>query len=240
VRRAWPDEQPVGQHIRMGGSDTALRTVVGVVANIRHRGLDADPRPEIYLPHAQWTVGGTAIREMYIVLRCTRDPHGLSAALRRTVHSLDPDLPVTSVRTMDEVLSGWAAARRISFLVLAGLAIAAATLAAVGLYGVVSYAVAQRTPEIGIRRALGATTPSVIGLVVRQSAGPVGAGIVIGIGIAFALSRLMAALLFHVSATDPLTFAAVPLLIATVAAAATYVPARRAAHVDPLTAVRSE
>jgi predicted permease len=240
ARRAWPGQQALGQHIRMGGSDSALRTVVGIVANVHHRGLDADPRPEIYLPHSQWTVGGTAVREMSIVLRSNRDPRTLSTALRRTIQSLDPDLPLTNVRTMDEVLSGWAAARRLSFLVLAALATTAALLAAVGLYGVVSYAVAQRTTEIGIRRALGATTASVIGLVARQSVTPVATGIAIGLVTAFALSRLMVALLFHVSATDPLTFAAVGVLILLVTAVATYLPTRRATRVDPLTAVRSE
>jgi len=240
ARRAWPGQQPLGQHIRMGGSDSALRTVVGVVADVRHRGLDADPRPEIYLPHSQWTVGGAAVPEMYFVLRSSRDPRTLAIGLRHIIQSLNPDLPLTNVRTMDEVLSGWTAARRISFLVLAALAIAAAVLAAVGLYGVVSYAVAQRTTEFGIRRALGATTSSVIGLVARQGATPVANGIGVGLVGAFALSRLMAAILFHVSATDPVIFAAVPAFVAVVAAAATYLPALRATRVDPLTAVRFE
>jgi putative ABC transport system permease protein len=240
ARRAWPGEQALGQHIRMGGPDSTLRTVVGVVANVRHRGLDADPRPEIYLPHSQWTVGGVAVREMYLVIRSSRDPRALAASVRQTVRSLDPDLPLTSVRTMDDVLGSWAAARRISFLVLAALAVTAAALAAVGLYGVVSYAVTQRTSEIGIRRALGASTHSVIALVAGQSARPVIAGIAVGLVGAFTLSRLMSAMLFHVSATDPVIFMTVPLLVLIVAALAVYFPARRATQVDPITAVRTD
>jgi ABC-type antimicrobial peptide transport system permease subunit len=176
---------------------------------------------------------------MYLVLRSTQDPRGLMSDLRRTIRVLDPDLPLANVRTMDDVLRGWTASRRISFLVLAVLAMAAATLAAIGLYSVISYGVVQRTTEIGIRRALGATTSSVILLVARQGAASVATGVAIGLAAAYALCRLMAAMLFQVSTADPLTFVAVPLLVLVAAAVATYVPAWRATRVDPLTAVRS-
>jgi putative ABC transport system permease protein len=240
ARRAWPDGQPVGQRVRMGGPDSVWRTVIGVVANVRHRGLEADPRPELYLPHAQWATSGTAIRDMYLVLRTTHDPHTLAADLPRTIRALDPNLPLASVLTMDDVLSGASAMRRLSFVVLATLAAAAAALAAVGLYGVIGFAVVQRTTEIGIRRALGASTGRVLGLVARQGGSPVLIGVFIGMTGAFALSRLMAAMLFQVSARDPLTFMAVPVVVGIVAAIAAYVPARRATRVDPMTAVRSE
>src|SRR6185437_13964036 len=179
ARRAWPGEQALGRRIRMGGADASLRTVVGIVANIRHRGLDADPRPEIYLPHVQWRSAGGAVRDLYLVLRSTQDPRALAGDLRRTIKAIDPDLPLASVRTMDEVLRGWSASRRISFIVLAALATAAAVLAAIGLYSVISYGVVERTMEIGIRRALGATAPSVLALVARQGA----AAVAIGVGI---------------------------------------------------------
>jgi putative ABC transport system permease protein len=239
ARRAWPAGSPVGQRIRMGG-DTAItwRTVVGVVANVRHRGLDADPRPEIYLPHTQWVTGAGAVRDMYIVLRSTRDPSALTSDLRRTVRALDPNLPLASVRSMDEVLSDAAASRRISFIVVATIAAAAAAIAAVGLFGVVSYAVEQRTTEIGIRRALGASTGTVIALVARHGALAVVPGILAGLAAAVLLARFMSALLFQVHATDAVTFIGVTALVSVIAVVATYVPARRAAAVDPLTAVR--
>jgi putative ABC transport system permease protein len=239
VSRAWPEGSPIGQRIRLGGGDTTWRTVAGVVANVRHRGLDADPRPELYLPHAQWTNGG-AVRDMYIVLRCTRDPGTVAADLRRTIRALDPNLPVASVRSMDDVLSEAVAARRVSFIVVAAIAAAAAAIAAVGLYGVVSYSVEQRTPEIGIRRALGATARSVVALVAREGARAVVPGIAIGMAGAAVLARFMASLLFEVRTTDAMTFIAVPVLVGVIAIAATCVPARRAAGVDPLSAVRAD
>jgi putative ABC transport system permease protein len=240
VKRAWPDGSPIGQRIRLGGMDSTWRTVVGVVANVRHRGLDTDPRPELYLPHAQWTNGGGAIRDMYIVLRCTRDPGTVAVDLRRTIRALDPDLPLASVRSMDDVMSDAVAARRVSFIIVVAIAAAAAAIAAVGLYGVMSYSVEQRTPEIGIRRALGATARSVVALVARDGARAVGPGIVIGVAGAAVLARFMASLLFEVRTTDAMTFVAVPVVVTIIAVAATCVPARRAAGVDPLSAVRAD
>ena len=242
ARRAWPDGHAVGQRVRMGGNaDTVLRTIVGVVGDIRHRGLDADPRPELYLPHAQWpTGGGNARSTMYVVVRSARDPRSLAADMRRAIQTLDPNLPLADVRTMNDVMSGWTAARRLALIVLAMLATTAVVLAAVGLYGVVGFAVSQRTSEIGIRRALGAQAASVLALVARQGSAPVLIGIIIGIAGAFGASRLMAAMLFHTSTADPVVFIAVPLLLAVVAAVATYAPARRAVHIDPLIALRQQ
>ena len=239
ARRAWPTGSPVGQRIRMGGLDTSWYTVVGVVANVHHRGLDADPRPELYLPHAQWTDGGGAIRDMYIVLRAPRDPRALVGEVRRTIRALDPDLPLTDIKTMAAVLSDSMASRRISLIVLVTIAAAAAAIAAVGLYGVISFGVAQRTRDIGIRRALGATPRAIITIVARQGAPAILSGVAIGFVGALALTRLMRALLFQVQPADPLTFVSVAALVAIVAVIATYVPARRAIRIDPLTAVRS-
>jgi putative ABC transport system permease protein len=242
ARRVWPNGDAVGQRVRMGGTtDSLYRTIVGVVADIRHRGLDADPRPEIYLPHAQWpNGGGTAQSTMYVVVRSARDPRALAGDVRRAIQSLDPNLPMADVRTMDDVLSSWTAARRLALIVLAMLATTAVVLAAVGLYGVVGFAVSQRTSEIGIRRALGAQAGSVVALVARQGSAPVLVGIVMGIAGAFGASRLLTAMLFQTSATDPVVYLAVPALLALVAALATYAPARRAVRVDPIIALRQQ
>jgi putative ABC transport system permease protein len=238
AQRAWPDGSPVGQRIRMGGLDSSWRTVVGVVADVHHRGLDAEPRPELYLPHAQWTNGGGAIRDMYIVVRTGTDPLLVAGALRRVVRSLDADLPVSDVRPMREVLSEASATRRMSLIVLAIIAIAASAISAVGLYGVIGFAVAQRTRDIGIRRALGAGTGNIIGVVARQGGPATASGVVIGLVGGLLLARLMTALLFEVQPADPATFLAVVLFVSLVAVAATYVPAQRAARIDPITAVR--
>jgi putative ABC transport system permease protein len=238
ARRAWPGTSPIGERIQMGGRDTTWRTVVGVVANVRHRGLDADPRPELYLPHAQWTNGGGAIRDMYIVVRTRQDPVTLSTDLRRTIQGMDSDLPVASVRPMSAVLSDATATRRISFIILITIAMAAALIAAVGLYGVISFAVAQRTTEIGIRRALGASAGVVVRVVMQQATGAVVTGLAVGLLLAAWLGRFMASLLFEIRPLDPITFALVIALIAIVALAAGYIPARRATKIDPLTAVR--
>ena len=242
ARRVWPGGNAVGQRVRMGGTtDSLYRTIVGVVGDVRHRGLDADPRPEMYLPHAQWPSGaGTARSTMYVVVRSARDPRALEADMRRAIQTLDPNLPLADVRTMNDVMSGWTAARRLALIVLAMLATTAVLLAAVGLYGVIGFAVSQRTSEIGIRRALGAQAASVLALVARQGSAPVLTGIIIGIAGAFGASRLMAAMLFQTSTADPVVFIAVPLLLAIVAAIATYSPARRAIRVDPLIALRQQ
>ncbi len=242
AHRVWPDGNAIGQRILLGGtSDSLWRTVTAVVANVHHRGLDAEPRPEMYIPHAQWPHGeGTASRTVYLVLRSVRDPRALAGNVRRTVQALDPNLPLSNIRTMDEVLAGWTAARRLALVVLAALAAAAATLAAIGLYGVVGYAVAQRTSEIGIRRALGADAASVMALVARQNAAPVVIGVGVGLLGALAASRLVRAMLFQVSSGDVTVYAIVPVMLGVVAVLATYVPARRATRVDPLTALRSE
>jgi putative ABC transport system permease protein len=239
ARRAWPDGNALGQRITMGGNVGGERTVVGIVADIRHRGLDAEPRPEMYLPHAQWANGGgSAEARLYLVVRTARDPRALIAPMRSAIRALDPNLPVAQVRTMDDVLNSWTAARRLALIILAMLASTAVVLAAAGLYGVVGYTVAQRTSEIGIRRALGARASSVLALVGRQGATPVVIGIVVGLMGAVGASRLVASLLFHVSTVDPVVFVGAPALLLVIAAAAVIVPARRAVRVDPIIALR--
>jgi ABC-type antimicrobial peptide transport system permease subunit len=177
---------------------------------------------------------------MFIVLKTRGDPSRLAGALRATIRGLDPNLPLTDIKTMTAVLSDSMASRRISLIVLATIALAAAAIAAVGLYGVISFAVAQRTRDIGIRRALGATTGSIINVVARQGGPAIGAGVVIGLIGALVLTRLMRALLFQVESADPLTFASVTVLVGAVAVLATFVPARRAVRIDPLIAMRTD
>jgi putative ABC transport system permease protein len=208
---------------------------VGLVGDIHHAGLSEPPYPQMYLPLAQ-----APRRWMVIVLRTGTDPLGLAPAARRALASVDPDLALSDPRTMDQRISEITARPRISALLLGSFAVAALLLAAIGIYGVISYGVIQRTRELGIRMALGAGSGSVLGLVLRQGMMPVAAGVAAGMAGAWAASRLLQSLLFEVGATDPATFAAVTLFLTGFAAGACYLPARRAARMDPVVALRSE
>jgi predicted permease len=243
ARQAWPGEDPIGKRILMGGgaSDSVWRTVVGIVGDVRHRGLDLAPQPEIYLPHAQFPAGtGTALRSLRLVLRSERDPAGLTAAVRAAVAGLDPDVPLAEVQTMEEALGAWAAERRLTMLVVAGFALVAIALGAVGIYGVMAQMVAQRTREIGIRIAVGAVPREILALVFRQSAWLAGLGIVAGLLGGLAATRLLAGLLFGIAPTDALTFAGTAALLALVATLASLLPALRATRIDPIEALRTE
>jgi putative ABC transport system permease protein len=206
-----------------------------VVGDVRHRGLDVDTRPEMFFPHTQ-----TPSRQMTLVVRAAGDPEALAAPLRERVRSIDQDQPVGNVKTMEGWLSESVASRRFSAALLGIFAAAAAALAALGLYGVVSYTVAQRTHEIGLRVALGARPRDVLRLVIGQGMALTLAGVVLGVAASLALTRVMSGLLFGVGATDPAVFVAVPLLLSTVALLACLVPARRATKVDPMVALRYE
>jgi predicted permease len=243
ARTAWPDGNVVGQRILLGGGgvDSVWRTVVGVVGDVRHRGLSADPRPEMYLPYDQFPAGtGTPSRAMRLVLRTSGDPTALAPALRAAVAALDPDLPVTEVQTMDSALGAWAAERRLTMVLVAGFAILALTLGAVGVYGVMAHLVVQRTREIGVRIALGAAPGAILGLVLSQGAWLAGAGIGVGLLAALGASRLLTTLLFDVAPTDPPTYLVTVFALLAVAAAAAVIPARRATRTDPVEALRSE
>jgi predicted lysophospholipase L1 biosynthesis ABC-type transport system permease subunit len=243
ARQVWPGGDALGQRILMGGgaTDAIWRTVVGIVGDVRHRGLDAEPRPEIYLPQAQFPAGtGTALRTLRVVLRSTGDPAQLSGALRAAVTEIDPDIPLAEVQTMEEALGAWAAERRLTMLLVGGFALLALTLGAVGVYGVMAHLVIQRNREIGIRIALGALPREILGLVVSQGAWLAAAGIVAGLIGALAATRLLAGLLFGVGAADPATFLATAATLGTVAVLASLLPALRATRTDPITALRSE
>jgi predicted permease len=237
ARRLWPGEDAVGKRIQPGNADPdGWIEVVGVVNDVRQFELTSEPRLQMYLPYVQfqWFV------PRQLVVKTDVEPASLAAAVRKTVWELDKDQPVSDVRTMEEVLSNSIARQRFSTLLLGIFASLALLLAAVGIYGVMSYAVAQRTREIGIRMALGAQAGSVLRLMIGQGLKLASAGVVLGLAGALLLTRLMSSLLFGVSATDPLTLVTISLVLVGVALLASYIPARRAAKVDPLVALRYE
>ena len=243
ARQAWPGEDPIGRRILLGGGDvdSVWRTVVGIVGDVRHRGLTATPRPEMYLPHAQFPAGtGTAQRTLRIVLRSQGDPAALAGPLRAALAELDPAVPLVDVQTMEQALGAWAAERRLTMILVAAFAALALALGAVGVYGVMAHLVVQRTREIGIRIALGAVPREILALVIGQGAWLAVAGVALGVAGALVASRLLGGLLFEVTPTDPATYAGTALTLLGVAAIAALVPALRATRTDPVEALRSE
>ncbi len=237
ARRFYPGESPIGKLIKAGDfeSRSPWCSIVGVVADVKHSGLDSNARPHLYFPYTQKFWG-----RLTLVARTTSDPDNLAAGMRESVWAVDKDQPVASVKTMEELLSASVSHRRFNALLLGLFAGAALLLAAVGIYGVISYSVTERTHEIGIRQALGARASDVLIMVARQGMALAAVGLLIGMVTAFALTRWMSSLLYGVSATDSLTFILTPLVIAGVALAATLVPAFRATRVDPMIALRHE
>ena len=237
ARRFFPDEDPVGKRFVYGSLDprNPWLTIVGVVGDMRRTGFDRPVRPETFLPEAQ-----NPDNALTIVVRTSTDPTSFAGALRNEVWSIDKDQSVYDINTMHQTLSEMMSQRRFNMLLLGLFAAVALTLAAVGIYGVISYSVTQRSHEIGIRIALGAQSGDVLKMVVGQGMVLAGAGVSIGLIAAFALTKLMSSLLFGVSAADPVTFVLISLLLAGVALIACLVPARRATKVDPMVALRYE
>jgi putative ABC transport system permease protein len=237
VKRYFPNEDPVGKRFTFGGGGPNARwiTIVGVVRDTKRQGIDQPVRIESWMPLAQMPSGS-----MDVVLRTTGAPLALSNAVREAVWSLDRDLPIPGIQTIEQILSERVAQRRLNMLLLGLFAMVALILAAVGIYGVMNYAVTQRTNEIGVRIALGAQSGDVIGLVLKQGMALTLVGVAIGLIATFAMTRLMTSLLFGVSATDPITFAAIAALLIGVALLACWIPARRATKVDPMVALRYE
>jgi putative ABC transport system permease protein len=236
VRKHWPNENPIGKRIRFYGPlDRApWMEVVGVIEDVKHD-LNLPVTPEYYLPHAQdpWN-------SMVLVARTSVDPASLAGALRQQVWAIDKDQPVFDVKTMQEVRSGSVVLYSFSSVMLGIFAAVALVLAAIGIYGVMAFAVTQRTQEIGIRMALGARTADVLKLVVKHGMKLALLGIVIGLAGSWALTRFIAKLLVGVQPTDLLTFSVVSLCLLVAAFIACYLPARRATKVDPLVALRYE
>jgi putative ABC transport system permease protein len=233
----WPGQDPLGRKVTQNDPQKGpFQTVVGIVANVQHRALDVAPKGVMYYPHAQ----SVAANMMSLVVRTRGEPTTLAAAIRGEVQAIDPNQPVYEIKTMDQYLTESVAANRFSVQLLALFAGVALVLAAVGIYGVMSYSVTQKTHEIGIRMALGARQADVLREVVGKGMSLVLAGVGAGLVCAAIVTRLMSSLLFGVSATDPLTFAAVAIVLSAVAMLACYVPARRATRVDPVVALRYE
>jgi putative ABC transport system permease protein len=241
VKRYWPNTDPIGKRISRGNpADTATQwlEVVGVVSHAAHEGLDADARVQLYYPYPQ--LARANLNFMSVAVRTTGDPLEATAAVTRAVHAVDKNMPLAQIRSMDQLIDDSVGQRRLSMILLGLFSAIALTLASIGIYGVMSYSVAQRARELGVRMALGAAREHVLRLVMRQGMTLVIAGIVIGLVGAFALTRLMTTLLFGVTPTDPLTFTFVALLLGAIAAIATLVPALRATRVDPVVAIRGE
>jgi putative ABC transport system permease protein len=240
ARRFWPGEDPLGKRITPGSSDSAdpddWLTIIGVVKDVRQFELTADPKPQMYLSYEQ--AGFFEPRDL--VVSTDVEPLSLAATVRRTVWEIDKDQPVSNIRTMEDILSESVARQRFSMLLLGIFATLALFLAAVGIYGVMSYSVAQRTREIGLRMALGAQRSDVLKLVVGGGLKLVLIGVGIGLAAAFILTRVMSSLLFGVSTTDPVTFITISLVLISVALLASFIPARRATKVDPMIALRYE
>jgi putative ABC transport system permease protein len=238
ARRLRPGEDAIGKRIQWGGWKGAdWLTIVGVVADVKISSLESENAPAVYMPIFQ--IPRARPNAVYLV-RAAVDPASLTAALRREIMAVDAELPVYDVRTMKQIVAESVSQRRFSMLLIGVFAAAALILAAIGLYGVVSYSVSQRTHEIGIRMALGAQASDVLKMILRQGMALTLAGLAVGLIAAFAVTRLMSTLLFGVSATDPPTFVSVSLLLIIIALLACYIPARRATKIDPMIALRYE
>jgi putative ABC transport system permease protein len=235
ARRFFPNEDPIGKHLRVPDATRPAREIVGVVGGVRDTGFDQQPRPTIYFPSLQ-----SPDQTMSLVVRTSVPPGSILPAIKSAIWSVDKNQPVFDVKSMDEIISGNVSAQRLAFLLLGVFAFLALALAAIGIYGVTSYLVSERTHEIGVRMALGAQPLDVSRLVLSHGAKLVAVGVITGAVAALALTRLLTNLLFGVSASDPWTFVGVGLLLIVVAVIASYIPARRATRVDPLVALRYE
>ena len=235
-------EDPIGKRIWFGDrtptDSTRYLTIVGVVGHAKQEGLDAEPRVQVYVPYTQ--AGRYGIRGLEIAVRTAGAPTAAVPAVRAAIREVDRDQPMSNVRSMDEMIETSMGQRRLSMVLLALFSGLALALASLGIYGVMSYAVTQRSREMGIRLALGATTSDVLRLVVRQGMALVLIGVGVGVAAALALTRVIASQLYAVRPTDPITFGTVALVLSAIALLATLIPARRATRVDPVVTLRDE
>jgi putative ABC transport system permease protein len=233
--RFWPGESPMGRRIRIHPDDSPPKEIVGVVDDVRQVALGAPVRSEIYLPYAQlpW-------RECFLLVRSAARPAGLAEAVRREFRAIDPGIALASPRSMSDQVSESLAPPRFHTILLGVFAALALTLAAVGVFGVISYSVGQRTRDFAIRLALGAERRDILRLVIGESLLPVLTGVVLGLGLSLAMTRLLSSLLFGIRPTDPATYAVVAVVLSVVAVAASYLPSRRALLVNPAVALGHE
>jgi predicted permease len=235
VRHHFPNEDPIGRHVKVMFDGGQSREIVGIVADVRHDGLQATPREEVYLPHAQVPFGS-----MTIVARTTTDPAALLPALQRAVWDVNRNQAIYAATTMDALVSSSLRERRFNLALIGSFAALALVLSAVGVYGLISYSTSRRANEFGVRLALGASARQIVVAAMRDGVRFAAIGVVIGLAASYALTRWMATMLFGVTATDPLTFALLGLVMVAVATVASFVPARRALRVDPVTALRTD
>jgi predicted permease len=236
AERFFPSGDAVGSRVRLGPNPKApWRTIVGVIGNIRHDGLESAVAPEAFLPSAQDVNG-----DMALAVRGDGDPAALASAVRDAVRAVDPSVTVWEMRTLDDMLQEHVAPRRLAMLLVQGFALVALALALIGIYGVLSYTVSQRVPEIGVRMALGASPAEILRMTIGDGLRLAVPGIALGVIAAFAATRLASAVLFNVSPADPASYAVLTAAVLAVAFAACYLPARRAARIDPLSAIRDQ
>ena len=241
ARKYWPGQDPIGRQVGVEDTRWPTRTVVGIVADIKHNSLREDPAPEMYVPFTQNEIKiWPSMQTMQVALRTESDPAALTASVREALHSVDADLPLANVTTLSTLVDDSLAQARFALFLLGSFGVLALVLATIGMYGVISYSVQQRTQEIGIRMALGATRGNVLGMVLGLGARLAAFGIATGLLAAWMVTRAMESFLYEVRATDPFTFATVSLVLMGVALLACYIPARRAMRVDPMTALRYE
>jgi len=236
AKHYWPNDDPIGKRLK-GGSTTSegpWRTVIGVVKDVRQNDFIAEPKMQMYFTYRQLR----SLMPNALVVRTAVDPLSLATSVRNAIWAVDKDQTVANVDSMEHIVAGAVARQRFSMLLLAIFAAVALVLAAVGIYGVMSYSVAQQTREIGIRMALGAQRSDVLKMTVKQGLRLVGLGLIIGLAAAFTLTRVKASLLFGISATDPITFITISVVLLAVAMLASYIPSVRAMRVDPMVALR--
>lgn len=233
AKKYFPNSDPIGKRWTFGDSNWV--TIVGVVGHAAHEGLDAEPRIQYYVPNTQFNM-----RNFTVVMRTAGNPATMLSAARTAVHDIDATLPLSNVNTMDKLVDQSIGQRKLSMVLLGIFSAIAVVLASIGIYGVMSYSVTQRTRELGVRMALGAARHRVLGLVVGQGMILAAAGVAIGLVAAFALTRFLSSQLFGIGVTDPTTFIVVPALLLAIALLATLIPAMRATRVDPVVALRDE